>query len=454
LLKILLSCLFACGLAQPTASAEDAPPHIVLIMADDMGWGDAGFNGGTIPTPNLDQLAAGGGRLDSFYVQPVCTPTRGALLTGRYPMRLGLQSGVIRPWATHGLPLDERTLPSALREAGYATAIFGKWHLGHSKPDYLPTRRGFDQQLGHYNGAIDYFTHERDGGHDWHKNDTAHYQKGYATELTANAAIECIIHHDPAKPLFLYLPFSAPHTLLQAPEPWIEKFSHIKNKNHRIYAAMMASMDEAIGKILASLEENGFDRENTLVFFCSDNGALDFLGSNKPFRGQKAQLYEGGIRSPAVISWPGKIKPGTTVKEPLYIADLYPTLLKLAGADMEQEKKLDGRDAWPTIAHGQPSPHEVILHNVTAWSGALRMGKWKLLQNGGQFANDTQPPPEDHWELFDVVSDPGEKTNLFAEKPEVVADLRARLEAFRAEAVPANVPPNKAPPGFKTPKVW
>lgn len=454
LTKIFLCCLVACALARPTVSAENTPPHIVLIMADDMGWGDAGFNGGTIPTPHLDKLAAGGVRLDSFYVQPVCTPTRGTLMTGRYPMRLGLQSGVVRPWATHGLPLDERTLPDALRKAGYATAIFGKWHLGHSKPDYLPTRRGFDQQLGHYNGAINYFTHERDGGHDWHKNDTAHYETGYATDLTAAAAIECIAKHDPAKPLFLYLPFSAPHTPLQAPEPWIEKFSHIKNKDHRIYAAMMASMDDAIGKILASLGENGFDRENTLVFFCSDNGALDFLGSNGPFRGQKAQLYEGGIRSPAVISWPGKLKPGTTVKEPLHIADLYPTLLKLAGADMEQEKKLDGRDAWPTIALGKPSPHEVILHNVTAWSGALRMGKWKLLQNGGRFANDTQPPSDDQWELFDIVADPGEKNNLFAENPEVVADLRARLEALRAEAVPANIAPNEAPPGFKTPKVW
>ena len=223
---------FLCAQAH-AAGADDAAkppsqPHIVLLMADDMGWGDPSFNGGTIPTPHLDKLAAGGVRLDSFYVQPVCSPTRGALLTGRYPMRLGLQTGVVRPWATHGLPLDERTLATALREAGYATAIFGKWHLGHSAPGYLPTSRGFDQQLGHYNGAIDYFTHRRDGGHDWHKNDAAHYEKGYATDLTAHAAIECVAHHDPSKPLFLYVPFSAPHTPLQAPQEWIEKFSHIE----------------------------------------------------------------------------------------------------------------------------------------------------------------------------------------------------------------------------------
>jgi arylsulfatase A-like enzyme len=455
-LNVLFFLAFAAAFvrAQTETGKPPSPPHIVLFMADDMGWGDVGFNGGTIPTPHLDKLATDGVRLDSFYVQPVCTPTRGALMTGRYPMRLGLQTGVVRPWATHGLPLDERTLADALREAGYTTTIFGKWHLGHSAPKYLPTRRGFDQQLGHYNGAINYFTHQRDGGHDWHKNDTAHYERGYATDLTANAAIDCIAHHDPAKPLFLYVPFSAPHTPLQAPQEWIEKFSHIENVNHRIYAAMIACMDDAIGNILAAMEKHGFARDNTLVFFCSDNGALSNIGSNKPLRGQKAQLYEGGIRVPAVISWPGKLEPGKTVNEPLHIVDLYPTLLRLAGAKLEQEHPLDGRDAWPTIADGRPSPHEVILHNVTPWSGALRMGKWKLLHNGRQFANETQAPAQDIWELFDIQADPGEKNNLIEQNPEIAAQLRARLEAFREAAVPGFTPPNQAPPGFQPPKVW
>ncbi|HEY3042759.1 MAG TPA: sulfatase-like hydrolase/transferase, partial [Vicinamibacterales bacterium] len=149
-------------------------PNIVYLLADDLGYGDVGFNGGReIATPHVDRLAASGARLEQFYVQPVCSPTRAALMTGRYPMRHGLQVGVVRPWAQYGLPLDERTLAQALKQAGYATAIMGKWHLGHFEPAYLPTKRGFDVQYGHYNGAIDYFTHERDGGHDWHRQDRA-----------------------------------------------------------------------------------------------------------------------------------------------------------------------------------------------------------------------------------------------------------------------------------------
>src|SRR3982750_1167394 len=165
-------CLATLSLSRVSVSAAAAPstrPHLLFILADDLGWGDVGFHDGEIKTPNLDRLAASGARLDAFYVQPVCSPTRAALLTGRYPMRHGLQVGVVRPWAQDGLPVEERPLAQALREAGYATAIVGKWHLGHSAPEYLPTRRGFDHQYGHYNGAIDYFTHLRDGGHAWHE---------------------------------------------------------------------------------------------------------------------------------------------------------------------------------------------------------------------------------------------------------------------------------------------
>jgi arylsulfatase A-like enzyme len=451
----LLSLLF-CPLLPAAEEPAEPPsrPHIVLFMADDMGWGDVGFHGGSIPTPHLDELARGGVRLEQFYVQPVCTPTRGALMTGRHPMRLGLQVGVVRPWATHGLPLDERTLPEALREAGYATAICGKWHLGHASPAQLPTRRGFDSQYGHYNGALDYFTHLRDGGHDWHENDAANHDEGYATDLIADAAIARIAAHDPGRPLFLYVPFNAPHTPLQAPRSRVERFAHIENRRHRIYAAMVSCMDDAVGRILAALDGHGFARQETLVFFCSDNGAISAIGSNGPFRGQKGRLHEGGIRVPAVVSWPGRLKPGTVVGEPLHIIDLYPTLLRLAGARLEQPKPPDGRDAWPTIAEGKPSPHEVILHNVTPWSGALRMGRWKLLHNGDSAANATQGPPGDTWELFDLATDPGEKVDLTEERPEVFARLRARLESFRAAAAPAHIPPNEAPAGFKPPKVW
>ena len=196
------------------------------MIANDLGWGDVGYHSSKIATPNIDQLAGRGVQLNQFYVQPVCSPTRGALMTDRYPMRYGLQCGVVRPWARHGLPLDERTLPQALREVGYVTAICGKWHLGHAAPDYLPTRRGFDHQYGHYNGAINYFTHIRDGGHDWHRDDQPNYDAVYSTDLISKEACRIIATHDQTKPLFLYVPFNAPHTPLQAPDSYLDRYAH------------------------------------------------------------------------------------------------------------------------------------------------------------------------------------------------------------------------------------
>lgn len=451
LLLILLTVL---PVTAQEAAAPAPAPHIVMLLADDLGWGDVGFHGSEIPTPHLDALAARGVRLEQFYVQPVCSPTRGAFLTGRYPMRLGLQVGVVRPWAQHGLPLDERTLAQALGEAGYSTAICGKWHLGHASRDQLPTRRGFEWQYGHYNGALDYFSHIRDGGHDWHENDLANHDEGYTTDLIAKAAAKVIATHDPAKPLFLYVPFNAPHTPLQAPDAWIERLAHIEERPRRVYAAMVACMDDAVGRILRALDEHGFERANTVVFFCSDNGGIRSLGSNGALRGQKGQLYEGGIRVPAVVSWPGTLAVGGVVDAPLHIVDLYPTLLRLAGGSLEQEHPIDGCDAWPTIAGGKPSPHEVLVHNVTPWSGALRMGRWKLVHNGGVPANATEGPKRDTWELFDISADPGEQVDLSNEHAEILAELRLRLEALRAQAVAPNLPPNLQPAGFEVPKVW
>ena len=211
-IKYLLASLSALLLAT-TIIAADAPakPNIVFILADDLGYADVGWHGGEIKTPNLDKLANGGAKLEQFYVQPVCSPTRAAFMTGRYPMRHGLQVGVVRPWAQYGLPLDERTLPQALKEAGYETAITGKWHLGHFQPEYLPTRRGFDHQYGHYNGALDYFTHIRDEGFDWHKDDKVNRDEGYSTHLLATEAARLIRERDKKKPLFLYVPFNAVH---------------------------------------------------------------------------------------------------------------------------------------------------------------------------------------------------------------------------------------------------
>lgn len=452
-LSLLLMVMTLFGLASKTF-CNDSPPHIIVLLADDLGWGDVGYNGSKIDTPNIDKLAKQGTRLNQFYVQPVCSPTRGAFLTGRYPMRLGLQCGVVRPWAQHGLPVAERTLPAALKEAGYKTAIVGKWHLGHNKPEFLPLKRGFDQQYGHYNGALDYFTHIRDGAHDWHRNDRSNHDSGYTTELIGLEAERIIKHHDKKDPLFLYVPFNAPHTPLQATKEYLKKYADWKNKRRATYAAMVTCMDTEIGRIVNALSENDFPADNTLVFFCSDNGGIPQLGSNRELRAGKGMLYEGGVRSPAVLVWNGQIEADKDLSEPLHIVDLYPTFLKIAGVDAKQPKPLDGKNAWPTLTKGKPSPHEFILHNTTPFCGALRMGDWKVIRNGHVRANATVKPERQTWELFNVTKDPSEKQDVKDIHKDVFNRLKSKLNELSKEAVPPNIPPNSTPEGFRTPKVW
>src|SRR5687768_8139038 len=216
-------------------------PHIIFFLVDDLGIADVGFRGGKeIKTPNIDRIAKSGAVLDQFYVQPVCTPTRAAFLTGRYPIRYGLQTGVVRPRFAFGLSLQERLLPQVLREAGYTTAICGKWHLGHLSPEYLPTRRGFDHQYGHYNGAIDYFQHTRDGGFDWHRNDKVCRDEGYSTELIAKESVRLIEAQPTNKPLFLYVPFTAVHGPYQVPERYLQRYPDLKGLRRK-YAAMLSA---------------------------------------------------------------------------------------------------------------------------------------------------------------------------------------------------------------------
>jgi len=427
--------------------APQSKPNILFLLADDLGYADVGFTGGTeIRTPEIDELAASGTRLTQFYVQPVCTPTRAALMTGRYPMRYGLQIAVVRPTSQFGLSLDERTLPHALREAGYVTAIDGKWHLGHFDPAYVPTQRGFDRQYGEYNGAIDYFTHIRDGELDWHRNDELVEEEGYTTHLFAREAVQFLREHDGRRPFFLYVAFNAPHQPLQVPDEYKVPYADLpEGDERRTYAGMVAAMDEAIGQIVDALDEKGL-RENTLIVFSSDNGGLNpgVISSNGPLRGQKSQLYEGGIRVPAFATWKGHLEPGTTVDAPLHMVDWYPTLLKLAGASLNQPLPVDGRDAWPTIAEGKASPHEEILLNSTPYHGAIRVGDWKLILNGsvrvnaGEFGRGGGPPSVvNELELFNLATDPYETTNLAESNPGKVRELRERYDALAAQAVPA-----------------
>lgn len=444
--------------------AETSPrPNIVYLLADDLGWADVGFHGGKIRTPNIDKLAASGTRLEQYYVQSLCSPTRAALLTGRYPFRLGLQVGVIFPWVQYGLPLEEVTLPQRLRESGYQTAIVGKWHLGHFRPEYLPTRRGFDQQYGLYNGMIDYNTHLRDGGLDWHRNDRGVTEEGYSTHLITREAIRVLKERDPAKPVFLYVPFNAVHAPYQVPESYAASYADLP-ESRRDYAGMVASLDEAVGKIVATIDELGL-RDNTLIVFHSDNGGPSpgTVTDNGPLRSGKATLYEGGVRVPALASWPGKIPAGATVSEPIHVTDWYPTLLALAGTEPPEGRVVDGKDIWPVVAQGARTTRQAIVLNANPNAGAIRVGDWKLVINGarehGSIARVfTGGEPgkvevaEEVVELFNIPNDPYEKVNLAEKEPDRVRALRQQLESLASQSIPPGVTPR--PEGYKAPKVW
>ena len=452
LLAFLIVLVMACE------SFAASKPNIIVIIADDLGSADVGWRGGEIKTPNLDKLAFGGARLEQFYVQPVCSPTRAALLTGRYPMRHGLQMGVVRPWAQYGLPLNERTLPQALREAGYTTAIFGKWHLGHHKPEFLPTRRGFDRQYGHYNGALDHFQHIRDGGFDWHRDDKVSRDEGYTTTLIARETVRFINDQKAEKPFFVYVPFSAVHAPLQVPEKYKAPYAHMRPRR-AIYAGMLACLDEAVGQIVAAVNARGW-RTNTLILFSSDNGGPNpgVISSNGSLRAGKGTVYEGGVRACAFANWPSQIRSNTVVNAPLHIVDWYPTLLYLAGANTNQTLAIDGRNCWPAITRGASSPHSEILLNATPRNGALRAGDWKLVLNGDRAESDdgdvrpNRNTGSDAIELFSLTDDPSEKNNLAAQHPDKVKELRAKYDALAAQQVPPLIRPK--PADFRSPPIW
>jgi arylsulfatase A-like enzyme len=412
----------------------------VYIMADDLGWKDVGFHGSDIRTPNIDRLAAEGVRLEQFYAQPMCTPSRAALMTGRYPHRYGLQTAVILSAGTYGLATDEWLLPQALKDSGYRTAIVGKWHLGHADRKYWPRQRGFDYQYGPLLGEIDYFTHAAHGTRDWFRNGQPVKERGYVTELLGRDAVRLVDAHDPRTPLFLYLAFTAPHAPYQAPRPYLDRYAHIADPNRRAYAAMITAMDEQIGAVVAALERRGM-RDQTLIVFQSDNGgprSAQFTGEvdmskgtipadNGPYRDGKGTLYEGGTRVVALASWPGRIAAGSIVSHPLHIVDMYPTLAGLAGMRGGRNKPLDGLDAWPTLAQGAPSPREEVIYDIEPFRAAVRKGDWKLVWK-------TALPSR--IELFNLADDPGEKVDRSADNPERVAELQRRADAMAREAAP------------------
>jgi arylsulfatase B len=427
-------------LAPEWSMAATKQPNIVHIVADDLGWKDVGFNGATdIKTPNLERLAAEGAKLTQFYAQHICTPTRAALMTGRYPFRYGLQVVVIPSVATYGLDTTEYLLPQCLKEADYNTAIIGKWHLGHADKKYWPRQRGFDYQYGALIGELDYFTHEEHGVLDWYRDNEPVREKGYTTQLIGEDAVKYINAQDPNKPFYLYLTFNAPHTPYQVPKEYIDRYPNIADPTRRIYAGMVTCLDDEIGRVVAGLDKKGM-RDNTLIIFQSDNGGTfdaTFTGvmadmskvkipcDNGRYRDGKGNLYEGGTRVCALANWPGHIKPGSTVDGIIHVVDLYPTFAKLAGASTAKCKPLDGMDVWQTISEGKPSPRTEVVYNIEPYRAAIRQGDWKLVWRTLLPSNA---------ELFNLANDPYEKNNLASAEPDKVAALQQRVNDLSKSA--------------------
>jgi arylsulfatase A-like enzyme len=423
----------------PAPAKTAGKPNIVHIVADDLGWKDVGFNGATdIKTPNLDKLAAEGAKFTQFYVQPMCTPTRAALMTGRYPFRYGLQTIVIPTAAGYGLDTTEWLMPQCLKEAGYKTAIIGKWHLGHADKKYWPKQRGFDYQYGAMIGELDYFTHEEHGVLDWFRDNKPVREKGYTTNLIGDDAVKYIKAQDPNKPFYLYLTFNAPHTPYQAPEEYIDRYPNIVDPTRRTYAGMVTCLDENIGKVVEAIDKKGI-RDNTFILFHSDNGGTRskmFTGQmadvskinlpcdNGRYRDGKGSLYEGATRVCAFANWPGHIKPAT-VDGLIHAVDLYPTFAALAGASTAKCKPLDGMDVWQTISEGKPSPRTEIVYNIEPFRAAVRDGDWKLVWRTILPSNV---------ELFNLAQDSYEKNNLAASHPDKVATMQQRLQTLAMEA--------------------
>lgn len=417
--------------------SDTGPPNIIFIMADDLGYGDLGCYGSTINnTPNIDSMAALGLRFTDFHSSgPMCSPTRAGTLTGLYQQRFGSNfDGAISGVDDYntGLPLEAVTLAEILKENGYATGCFGKWHLGF-QPPFFPTKQGFDEFRGLGSGDGDFFTHvDRSGRPDWWKNDELSPEEGYTTDLITKHSVDFIKRHKD-KPFFLYVPHLGIHFPWQGPNdpphrqegtPYHQdKWGIIPDRSnvHPHVKAMIESVDQSVGRILATLKEEEL-LENTLVIFTSDNGGyirygvgFENISSNGPLRGQKTQIYEGGHRVPTIAFWPGKIKPGVTDQISISM-DWFPTFAESAGISLD-DLPTDGVNLSPLLFDGLPLKERNIYWRIRG-NWAVRSGPWKLT-----FANGESG-------LFNLDSDIGETTDLTAKHPQKVKSLQAAYKQW------------------------
>ncbi|MCW9705297.1 sulfatase-like hydrolase/transferase [Fodinibius salsisoli] len=428
-------------------SQQTQRPNILVIMADDAGWNDVGYHGSEIETPNIDSMASSGVALSRFYVAPTCSPTRAAFLTGMPASRMGIVVP-ISGRSKKALPDSITTLPQALQQAGYQTALMGKWHLGLTT-ESGPGAYGFDYSYGFLHGQIDQYTHNyKNGDASWYKNGKLIDEEGHATDLITQEAIDWLSQkRDQNSPFFLQVAYSAPHTPLQEEEKWKERYQGVISDTSRLdYAAAMTHMDHGIGQLIATLKKEGLE-ENTLVLFMSDNGAQEewvpdwqydgkfgpnrTLGSNQPYRGWKTSNYEGGIRVPAVLYWDGQLNQGAFNKL-VNVTDLMPTFLALAGVDT-QPCSIEGRNIWPQVS-GQDQDYE--KEREVYIRGHLQES---FITQGWKIIRTRHPDEEPDYELYQLAEDPQEINNVMDKYPKKVAGMKKRLEQeFSADADSVN----------------
>jgi arylsulfatase A-like enzyme len=417
-------------------------PNILYILVDDLGWGDVSYHGSPIRTPNMDRLVRRGIELDYHYVNPVCTPTRVSLLTGRFPGRFGRHATV--PSNPPVLPDGYPTLATMLRDAGYATGLFGKWHLG-SDPRFYPGNYGFDHSYGSLAGGVDPYDHRyKRGPHSttWHRNGELIHEPGHVTDLITDSAIDWIKTQD--GPWFCYVPYTAVHTPIRAPESWIDRYwfgdydsDPERERSFREYAAYASHLDHAIGRLIETLKCLE-QIHNTIVILVSDNGAstkdvsadtnlypgwhedMPRRGSNDPLRGTKGTLYEGGIRTPAAIMWQSVLPPGK-LDAPIHIVDWMPTFAALLGCELSADPQWDGIDIWPLLSgQSQRAPERSLYWNLVHSRFAVRNRGWKLIRREHASCPET--------ELYHIAEDPLEERDLAANHPEIVQELLSILE--------------------------
>lgn len=443
---------------------QNRKPNIVIIVADDLGWNAVGYHNKDVKTPNIDERIVGPGiELDNFYVCPMCSPTRAGLMTGRYPIRYGCARSVIPPQRDYGVPAEEVMLPAALATCGYEhRGAFGKWHLGHLRKRWHPLSRGFTEFYGCYNGAIDYFTHERDGELDWHRNWDSSYDRGYSTDLIAEEAAAFIRRSaDQASPFLCYVPFNAPHAPFQAPKEYESRYGHVQNKALRTYYAMITAMDSGIGKILDALDEKGI-ADDTLVWFFSDNGGVGrFATNNLPLKGAKLTAYEGGVRTVAAVRYPAGYLTRAKITTPVAYIDILPTLLSLAGATPARAgcREIDGIDMNPVLSGRTQSAPQRCLYFYYGQDGpatemiSVLCDRWKLVVTGPDIRNGMTD--KNGLTLYDIRKDPNETQDVSAGNPDVVRKLAGRLVDYRNLQIPDAIAPYHVKvEGFVPPKEW